>query len=89
MSKDPDSSWDVYIVEAENGKLYTGIARDCVKRFEEHLSSPKGAKFFRSSKPKKILYSEKQPDRSAASKREAAIKKLTRQQKLKLIKEAS
>ena len=86
MAQSKDLEWDVYIVEAENGKLYTGIARDCHKRFEEHLSSPKGAKFFRSTKPKRILYVEKAKDRSEASKREAAIKKLSRVQKLALAK---
>jgi putative endonuclease len=89
MSKRSESDWEVYIVEAENGKLYTGIAKDSKRRFEEHMSSPKGAKFFRSSKPKEILYCEKQPNRSEASKREAAIKKLSRKQKLLLVEQGA
>ncbi len=76
----------VYMIESLSGKLYTGIAKDIEKRFLEHASDPrKGAKFFRSDPPSKIVYSELCANRSEASKREAAIKKMTRLQKLELI----
>ncbi len=77
--------YEVYLIVTEDDKLYTGIAKDADKRFLEHLGSPKGAKFFRRSKPLKIMYREWQPNRSEATKREMAIKKLKRQQKLALI----
>lgn len=78
--------WDVYIIETESGKLYTGIAKDCQKRFSEHKSDPKkGAKFFRSDPPKQIVYVEKSPDRSLAQKREFEIKAMNRKDKIKLI----
>jgi putative endonuclease len=80
-----EHDWQVYIIQTESGKLYTGIARDRLKRFEEHLSSKKGAKFFRIEKPKKIVYWEQHKNRSEASKRERKIKSLSRQQKLQLI----
>lgn len=79
------SDWFVYIVEAENGHLYTGITTDLERRFAEHQSKQGGAKFFHTSSAKKMVYSESQPDRSTASKREAAIKKLSRKNKLILI----
>ncbi len=81
-----DQSWTVYIIETENGKLYTGIAKDLERRFEAHKNQ-KGARFFHFSSPQKILYSELHPNRSEASKREASIKKLSRTQKLALIAE--
>jgi len=80
------SKWNVYIVETECGKLYTGITKDIERRFEEHKSSKKGAKFFRSSKPKKIVYSIKGINHSLALRFEIKIKGLSRPQKLKLIK---
>ncbi len=81
----PKSDWFVYIVEAENGHLYTGITTDLDRRFAEHQSKQGGARFFHTSSAKKMVYQEPHPDRSSASKREAAIKKLSRQAKIKLI----
>jgi putative endonuclease len=78
--------WFVYIIETERGHLYTGITTDLKRRFEEHASSKKGAKFFRSSAPVKLVFSKKMANRSEASRYEAAIKKLPRSSKLKLIK---
>ena len=79
------TEWTVYIIEADNGHLYTGITTDLSRRFQEHQAGKAGARFFHTSQAKKIVYQETQPDRSQASKREAAIKKLSRQAKLDLI----
>lgn len=79
--------WKVYIIRAEDGKLYTGITTDLERRFANHKNGKSGAKFFRISPAESIVYSESQPNRSAASKREAQIKKMSLNQKLKLIKE--
>lgn len=81
------ASWEVYIIETESGKLYTGITTNLDRRFTAHLSSEKGARFFRFSAPRQILLREKYPNRSKATKREIAIKKMSRREKLKLIKE--
>jgi len=77
--------WFVYIIETESGKLYTGITKDLEKRFEAHAGKGIGARFFRTSPPKRILYTETFENRSEATKRELAIKKLSREKKLKLI----
>lgn len=79
------SSWTVYIIETESGKLYTGITKDLEKRFAAHQNKPTGARFFRISRPKKVVYTETCRNRSEATKREIAIKKMTKQQKLQLI----
>ena len=80
------TNWWVYMVETQSGKLYTGITTDVERRFHEHCHDPKlGARFFRSDPAKAVVYQEPQPDRSSASKREAAIKKLPRKAKLALI----
>ena len=80
-----NSNWEVYIIQAESGKLYTGITTDLDKRFANHLQGSKGARFFRFSRPKCILYREKHINRSEATRRELTIKKMSRKQKLALI----
>lgn len=79
------NSWAVYIIETENGRFYTGITTDPQRRFNEHLSGKGGARFFRTSRAKRICYQETHPDRSSASRREAEIKKLSHRAKLTLI----
>jgi putative endonuclease len=77
--------WQVYIIQSQDGKLYTGITNDINRRFKEHLSKKAGARFFHFSDAKSIVFCEAHPNRSEASKREIEIKKMNRPQKLKLI----
>jgi putative endonuclease len=79
------SQYIVYILECADTTLYTGITTDIEKRLKEHNESPKGAKYTRVRRPVKLVYTEVAEDRSAASKREYEIKKLTRAQKLKIL----
>lgn len=74
----------VYILRCEDGTLYTGYTDDIPRRVALH-NRGKGAKYTRSRLPAVLAYQEELPDKSAAMKREAAIKKLTRPQKLALI----
>lgn len=83
--EEPNSTaWKVYIIEATDGKLYTGITTDIDKRWQSHKNG-KGAKFFRGRRPKTLRYLENHTNRSNASKREAQIKKLSHKEKLALI----
>jgi putative endonuclease len=77
--------WFVYIIEASDGSLYTGVATDVERRFSEHRGAGKGARFFRGRKPLEVVYTESHPDRSSAQRRESVIKKLPRGGKLELI----
>jgi len=79
------SNWFVYIIEAANGHFYTGITTDLARRLTEHQTKKGGARFFHTSAAKQIVYQEPHPDRSSASKREAAIKKMSRKSKITLI----
>lgn len=79
------TEWFVYIVECSDKSLYTGIATDVERRVEEHNTSSKGAKYTSRRRPVKLVYFETSTDRSTASKREYAIKQLSRSEKLKLI----
>ena len=76
--------WSVYIAECADGSLYTGIARDLAARILAH-NAGKGARYTQGRGPVALVYSEAAADRSAASRRESAIKKLTRTAKLRLI----
>lgn len=76
--------WFVYMLRCGDGSLYTGYTDDVFRRLAVHQSG-KGAKYTRSRLPVTLAYWEELPDRPAALRREAAIKRLTRQQKLRLI----
>jgi len=78
--------WFVYIIQSEKGHLYTGITTDVERRFKEHSDSPKGAKYFRGKVPVEVVFTKNFKDRSSASKFEAAVKKMTRINKIKMIK---
>lgn len=80
-----ETDWTVYIVQTESGKLYTGITLDLERRLEEHRRGPRGAKFFRTSGPKRVVFEERHPERPQALRREHEIKAMTRSQKLALI----
>jgi putative endonuclease len=77
--------WWVYIVECADGTYYTGITTNVQRRLREHNFSFKSAKYTRSRRPVKLVYSEESLNRSEASKREYRIKKLSRQKKISLI----
>ena len=77
--------YSVYIVKCSDDTLYTGIAVDVEKRIDEHNNSPKGAKYTKSRRPVSLVYTEEFPNRSEASKREYAIKKMSREQKIAII----
>lgn len=77
--------YSVYIVRCSDDTYYTGIAIDVARRIEEHNTSPKGARYTRSRRPVTLVYHEEHPDRSSASKREYAIKKMRRKAKKLLI----
>lgn len=79
------AAWQVYIIQAKSGKLYTGITTDLERRLEEHRKSKKGARFFHFSSAENVVFSEGHKNRSKATKREIEIKKMSRKQKLALI----
>ena len=74
----------VYILRCGDGTLYTGCTNDLPRRLKAHQSG-RGAKYTRSRLPVELVYQEAVPDRSAALRREAAIKRLDRRRKLALI----
>ena len=77
-------AWYVYILRCGDGSLYTGSTTDVARRFREHQNGT-GARYTRSHLPVALAYTEALHDRSSALRREAAIKRLTRPQKLELL----
>ncbi len=76
--------WYVYILRCADGTLYTGATDDVARRLAVH-NSGKGAKYTRSRLPVEAVYTEACETYSAALKREYAIKRLSRKQKIDLI----
>ena len=74
-------SWSLYIIEASDASLYTGITTDVERRFAEHVARRRGAKFFGGRTPLRVVYREDGHTRASASRREAEIKQMTRRQK--------
>ena len=77
--------WLLYMVRCADDSLYTGITNDLQRRIEEHNSNRKSAKYTRSRQPVTLVYQEECSSRSAALKREIAVKKMDKQQKERLI----
>ena len=78
-------SWFTYIVRCADDTLYTGVTTDLERRIQEHNHcDKKGAKYTRTRRPVHLIHNEAFENRSQACQREAAIKKLSRQQKLVL-----
>lgn len=76
--------WTVYILQCGDGTLYTGIASDVQRRFQEHQCG-KGAKYTRGRGPLTLKYTEECDSKSDALKRELAIKALKKTKKEALI----
>ena len=74
----------VYVLACADGTLYTGWTDDLEKRIKTH-NAGRGAKYTRSRRPVRLAYCEEVSDRSAALRREAQIKRMTRAQKLCLL----
>ncbi len=77
--------WFVYMIRTHDAQLYTGITTDIQRRWHEHLSGKGGARYFRTRKPQALCFLEEHLNRSNASKREAAIKKLSKVEKELLV----
>jgi len=77
--------WTLYILECSDGSLYTGITTDLIRRIKRH-NEGRATKYTRIRKPVKLVYSEDFRNESSAKKREIEIKRLSRTNKVKLIR---
>lgn len=84
MAREMSKNWSVYVLRCGDGTLYTGATNDVRKRLGAHRRG-RGAAYTRSRLPVELIYCEALGSKSDALKREAAIKRLSRAQKLALI----
>jgi len=78
-------TWFVYLLRCNDGSLYTGVAKDVIRRCEQHNAGT-ASRYTRSRIPVRVEYQESHVTRSLALKREAAIKAMLRQEKEALIR---
>lgn len=76
----------VYILKCSDSSLYTGSTTDLEKRLYEHNNLKSGAHYTKIRRPVELVYSEELETLSLARKREVVLKKLTREEKIALIK---
>jgi len=69
-------AWFLYLIECEDGSIYTGVSVDVAARYAVHASG-KGARYTRSHPPRRLLASVEYPDQSSALKAEYAVKQLS------------
>ena len=81
-----DSCWFVYILRTRTGSLYTGISTDVERRVHEHREGKRGARSLRGQAPLQLVWHCSAPDRSAASKLEAAVKRLPKRDKERIVR---
>lgn len=84
LQSEPLQPWFVYLLECADGTLYTGCTPDLDRRIQAH-NAGRGAKYTRARLPVRLVYHETLPSRSAALRREAEIKSLSRAEKLRII----
>lgn len=80
----PSKPWFLYLIECQDGSIYTGITVDVAARYAAHENGT-GARYTRSHPPKCLLTVVEYPSRSEASKAEYAVKKLTAAEKRKFV----
>lgn len=78
--------WYVYILRCSDNSLYTWITNNLEKRVFDHNNCTTWAKYTKARRPVELIYHEKSENRSEASKRELAIKKLKKEEKENLVK---
>jgi len=76
-------SYFVYMLLCKDGSYYLGTTNNIAKRFQVHQAG-RGASYTHSHPPLKVVYTEELPDKSAALRREHALKRLTHSQKQQL-----
>jgi putative endonuclease len=78
-------AWIVYLLRCRDGSLYAGATTDLTRRVAAHQAGRASA-YTRSRRPVRVVYAESLPSRSAALRREAALKRLPRRDKLALVR---
>ena len=84
-----DKDWFLYVVECQDGTLYTGITTDVERRVHEHNHSTRGARYTRARRPVELVAVWEHESQSEAASAEYAFKQLDRDAKLTRVENAS
>ena len=82
----PDGEYSIYVLRCADGSLYTGIALDVEQRLKQHEDGRYGAKYLRGRQPFTLVFRQAIGDRGAASRAEYRLKRLSRTDKLSLVR---
>jgi putative endonuclease len=77
--------WFCYLLQCADGSLYAGITPSLERRVSLH-NAGSASKYTRPRRPVRLVWCEPWPDRAAAARREAALKRLPRAAKLALVR---
>jgi putative endonuclease len=88
MTRGSRARWFCYLLQCADGTLYTGITNALDRRLARHNAGT-ASKYTRSRRPVRLVWSEPARDRAAASRREAALKRLRRGDKQALARGTS
>jgi putative endonuclease len=80
-----EAVWWVYIIRCRFGTLYTGVTRDLERRLRQHADGT-GAKYLRGRAPLTLMFRQRVPNKSTALVLERRIKRLSRDEKQRLIR---
>lgn len=75
-----DRTWWLYLIECRGGGIYTGIALDVEKRYQQHVAG-KGAKYTQMNPPVRMVACRAYPDHRSAAQAEWIVKRLSRPKK--------
>ena len=87
LSRSTPGCWCLYLLRCGDGSLYCGVTNDLPRRLAAHREG-KGARYTRGRGPLRVVYQEACADRPAALRREHAVKRLTREAKLRLVSDS-
>src|SRR4051812_37646353 len=87
MRRSEPKRWFAYFVRCADGSLYAGATNDVAARVAKH-NSGRGARYTRSRLPVALVWAKRVADRSRALSLEASLKRLTRTQKLALVRQS-
>lgn len=88
MARRSRARWFCYLLQCADGTLYTGITNALDRRLARHNAGT-ASKYTRARRPVRLVWSEPARDRAAASRREAALKRLRRRDKQALMRSPS
>jgi putative endonuclease len=76
----------VYMLQCVDGTFYAGSTSDIEKRLHAHNHLKSGARYTKARRPVELVYQEMKRTLAAARAREAALKRLSRADKIRLVK---